>query len=55
MFQNLALAQRLSDEHQQSMQQAAEKARRAHDVRNNEPVQYRRRLLAKLRAEMSNL
>ena len=55
MFQNLALAQRLSDEHQQSMQQAAEKARRAHDVRNAEPVQRRRSLLAKLRAEMSNL
>lgn len=55
MNQNHWLQQRLSDEHQQSMQQTAEKARRAHEVRYAEPVQRRRSLLAKLRAEMANL
>ena len=37
------------------LQQTAEKARRAHEVRHAEPVQRRRSLLAKLRAEMTNL
>ena len=52
MNQNHWLTQRLTEEHQQMMQQNAEKARRAHDVRHAEPVQRRRSLLAKLRAEM---